>query len=159
MKHNPIICAIDTHNLEHAEKLTDSLRDSVSVFKLGLEFFTSQGAPAVRQIANKGIPVFLDLKFHDIPNTVHGAVKAACETGVFMMTVHTSGGAAMLEAAVSARNEAKKKAGVKPLLLGVTVLTSLEQTDLDMMGIKRKLSDQALALAEIAANAGIDCAE
>src|ERR1700735_5552962 len=99
---NPIICAIDTIDIEEADSLISALQGEIGAIKLGLEFFTANGASGVRQLAHHNVPVFLDLKFHDIPNTVAKAIKATAGIDSFMMTVHTSGGRDMLRAAIDA---------------------------------------------------------
>src|SRR5687768_13449434 len=105
MQDNPIICAVDTTDVQQAHALAETLGSSVGALKLGLEFFTANGAAGVKQILDRNIPVFLDLKFHDIPNTVAKAIKATAGIDTFMMTVHTSGGQAMLRAAIDASME------------------------------------------------------
>lgn len=154
---NPIICAIDTVDIDQARTLTRALRGVVGGVKLGLEFFTANGAAGVRQIAESQLPVFLDLKFHDIPNTVAKAIQATAGIDTFMMTVHTSGGRAMLQAAIDASMEVALKTGQeRPMIIGVTVLTSLDQDDLAMIGFKHAVNEQVLRLAELASSAGLD---
>jgi orotidine-5'-phosphate decarboxylase len=149
---NPICCAIDRPDLAGALDLVRALADSVGWVKLGLEFFTANGPAGVAAVAATGVPLFLDLKLHDIPNTVAGAVRAVTRLPVDLLTLHASGGRAMLEAAVRARDAA----GRRLRLLGVTVLTSLDARDLEELGIARTPADQVLALAEIALEAGVD---
>lgn len=154
---NPIICAVDTTDVARACSLSTALRAHVGAIKLGLEFFTANGAAGVRQITSQNIPVFLDLKFHDIPNTVAKAIQATAGINTFMMTVHTSGGRAMLRAAIDASNEVAATTGKeRPLIIGVTVLTSLDQDDLCMIGFKHQVQDQVLRLADLAQNCGLD---
>lgn len=157
LKPNPIICAVDTQDVEKAQALAGQLHGSVGALKLGLEFFTASGAEGVRAVAESGLPIFLDLKFHDIPNTVAGAIKSTGGMDVFMMTVHASGGHAMLQAAAQA---AKEVAAVmikkKPLVVGVTVLTSLDESDLSAIGVSGKMQDQVKRLAELAQKSGLD---
>jgi len=117
---NPIIVALDVETLDEAKALVKVLGDSVEVYKIGSQLFTAYGPQAVRDIAGMGKKIFLDLKFHDIPNTVANAVESATGLGVFMLTVHTIGGKEMMQAAVAA---AQKKTP-RPLIVGVTVLTS-----------------------------------
>src|SRR3954467_909868 len=129
MHHNPIICAVDTTDVEQARKLADELDSHVGALKLGLEFFPANGPAGVHQIG--GHPIFLDLKFHDIPNTVAKAIQATAGIDTFMMTVHTAGGQAMLRPAIDASMEVAATTGKeRPLIIGVTVLTSLDQDDL-----------------------------
>lgn len=149
---NPICCAIDRPDLAGAVDLVRALADSVGWVKLGLEFFTANGPAGVGSVAATGVPLFLDLKLHDIPNTVEGAVRAVARLPVDLLTLHASGGRAMLQAAVRARDAA----GRRLRLLGVTVLTSLDARDLEELGIARTPADQVLALAEIALEAGVD---
>lgn len=149
---NPIFCAIDRPDLDGAVRLGHQLRGAVGGLKLGLEFFTAQGPAGVRQVAAaSGLPIFLDLKFHDIPNTVAGAVRSAASLGVAMLTVHASGGQEMLRAAV----EAAVAVPSPPLVLAITVLTSLDATDLHEIGVEAAPLDQALRLAELAAGCGV----
>ncbi len=152
---NPIICALDTTDVEEACALTELLKDHVGAFKLGLEFFTANGAAGVRNCASS--PVFLDLKFHDIPNTVEKAIAATAGINTFMMTVHTSGGQAMLRAAIRASMDVAATTGKeRPLIVGVTVLTSLDQDDLSIIGFCDRLHDQVKRLADLAQSSGLD---
>jgi len=154
---NPIICAIDTTDIEKADVLIGNLREEIGAIKLGLEFFTANGAAGVRKLASHKIPVFLDLKFHDIPNTVAKAIKATAGIDSFMMTVHTSGGRAMLQAAIDASMEVANLTGKeRPLIIGVTVLTSLDQADLSMTGVRDNLNDQVARLADLAQSCRLD---
>jgi orotidine-5'-phosphate decarboxylase len=157
LTYNPLICAIDTTDIDEANRLIGQLRDHIGAMKLGLEFFTANGATGVRQLEHYQIPVFLDLKFHDIPNTVAKAIKATAGINTFMMTVHTSGGRAMLKAALDASMEVSLITGkARPLIVGVTVLTSLDQPDLSMIGIRDNINDQVLRLADLAQTCGLD---
>lgn len=147
---SPIICAIDTQDLSRAVELAVSLAPYLAAIKLGLEFFTANGPQGVKKVAENGTPIFLDLKLHDIPNTVSKAIIAAAEQGVSMLTVHTLGGRSMLEAA---RDTAKKLADVgktPPMLLGVTLLTSLGEDDLHEIGVLEETEPQVLRLAALA---------
>ncbi|MFM8944569.1 MAG: orotidine-5'-phosphate decarboxylase, partial [Actinomycetota bacterium] len=122
---NPLIVALDVPDLAHAEALASSLAGEVGLLKVGLELFCADGPEAVRRIARHA-PVFLDLKLHDIPNTVEGAARRCGALGVAMLTVHASGGAAMVEAAVRGSRAGAEDAGAPPpLVLAVTVLSSL----------------------------------
>jgi orotidine-5'-phosphate decarboxylase len=151
-KNNPVICAIDTVNVADATHLSRLLTGNVGALKLGLEFFTANGAAGVRQIVEQGLPVFLDLKFHDIPNTVAKAIKATAAIDAFMMTVHTAGGKAMMRGAADAAAELAKR----PLIVGVTVLTSLDQEDIKSIGVTGALPDQVKRLADLAQSSGLD---
>lgn len=155
---NRIFCAIDTTDLGHAVGLAQALAPNLGGLKIGLEFFNSHGAEGARRIAATGARLFLDLKFHDIPNTVAGAVRAAvagCRP--FMLNVHASGGANMMRAAALAAGEAAAKAGVpRPILIAVTVLTSLDDDDLRAIGQAGPASEQVTRLAELAQRCGLD---
>jgi len=154
---NPLICALDTTDIDDANQLIEQLRGHIGAIKLGLEFFTANGAAGVRQLEHHKIPVFLDLKFHDIPNTVARAIKATAGINSFMMTVHTSGGRAMLQAAIDASMEVSIITGkARPMIVGITVLTSLDQADLAMTGVKDNLNDQVLRLADLAQSCRLD---
>jgi orotidine-5'-phosphate decarboxylase len=149
---SPVFCAIDRPDLDGALALGRSLVGAVGGLKVGLEFVTANGPDGVRRIVDLGLPVFLDVKFHDIPNTVAGAVREAARLGVAMLTLHVSGGAAMLRAAVDSAHAAEPC----PKLLGVTVLTSIDDADLAAQGLLDKTADHGLRLGEIAWNAGVD---
>jgi len=154
---NPIICAVDTTDVSRAEEITEEVRTYVGGIKLGLEYFTANGAQGVKRITAMRVPVFLDLKFHDIPNTVAKAIQATASINTFMMTVHTAGGRAMLTAAIEASNEVAEQTGKeRPLIIGVTVLTSLDQDDLCMIGFHDNVLDQVKRLADLAQSAGLD---
>ena len=128
---NPLICALDTTRILHAQTLVETVRPHVGAIKLGLEFFTANGAAGVRALSDNTLPIFLDLKFHDIPNTVARAIAATAGIRTFMITVHTAGGRDMLRAAIDASDEIALLTGQqRPLIIGVTVLTSLDQDDL-----------------------------
>lgn len=154
---NPIICAIDTTETEAARELVKQVQNSVGAIKLGLEYFTANGAAGVRQLASTELPVFLDLKFHDIPNTVSRAIKATAGINTFMMTVHTAGGRDMLRSAIDASMEVAHTTGKeRPLIIGVTVLTSLDQDDLQIIGINNRLTDHVMRMADLAQSSGLD---
>lgn len=151
-----IIIAIDVGTKAEAVTLTGRLKEA-QVFKVGMELFTAEGPPLLREIARRGKKVFLDLKYHDIPNTVAGAVRAATRHGVFMLTLHASGGKEMMITAAQAAAEAAAKEGKpKPLLLAVTVLTSLKDEQLREVGCAASVAEQVLRLASLAQAAGID---
>lgn len=145
-----LIVALDVSNAVDAQEIVYELGQAVSFYKVGLQLFTAEGPKIVSELVNSGRKVFLDLKLHDIPNTVAGAVKAASELGVAMLTVHAGGGSRMLTAAV----EAAAAAPTPPMILAVTVLTSLSSGDLQQVGIKTEISEQVLLLGQLAKSAG-----
>ena len=145
---NPIIAALDVPDAEEALKLAEAIAPAVGAFKIGKELFVSAGPDIVKRVRDTGAAVFLDLKFHDIPNTVAKAVASAVRLDVQMLTVHTCGGTAMLKAAV-------KAADGGPLVLGVTVLTSMDESDLAEVGVQRSPADQVLHLAQLATQTGL----
>ena len=149
---NPIFCALDTTDAEAAAALAHALKSAIGGIKLGLEFFIAHGPEGVRKAA-AGMPLFLDLKLHDIPNTVAGAVRAIAPLGVTMTTIHASGGAAMMKAAADAAAQAGP---ARPLLLGVTILTSLDEESLPSIGFGGTVSDSAKRLAALAQQSGLD---
>src|SRR5687767_238681 len=152
---NPIIAALDVATLDKALNLAQNLASAVGAFKVGSELFTSAGPEIVRRLRATGASVFLDLKFHDIPNTVRGAVAAVTRLDVQMLTVHCSGGLEMLQAAEIAAQETA--AGLRrqpPLVLGVTVLTSMDKTELERTGVSAVIEDQVERLAKLARQAG-----
>lgn len=156
-KYNPIICAIDVKDVKSALDLCSELKESVGVIKLGLEFFTLNGPDAIKAVKKCGLPIFLDLKFHDIPNTVAEAVRSAVRLGVQMLTIHTSGGKTMMQAAAAAaKDEALKLNIAAPIILGVTVLTSMDESDLKGVGIEKNVTSQVVSLAKLAVESGLD---
>jgi orotidine-5'-phosphate decarboxylase len=153
---NPIIAALDVSTVEMALKLAEEIRPAVGAFKIGSELFTTGGPEIVRQIRSSGASVFLDLKFHDIPNTVAKAVAAATRLDVQMLTIHTSGGLEMMRAArESAQQTAKDCGRAAPLVLGVTVLTSMDSRTLAEIGSNTNLGAQVERLADLAVKAGL----
>jgi orotidine-5'-phosphate decarboxylase len=153
---NPIIVALDVSTADEALKLAEHLAPVAGGFKVGSELFTSAGPDIVRRIRAMGAPVFLDLKFHDIPNTVTKAVSAAVRLDVQMMTVHISGGREMIKAAEQAAQESAWRLGhTPPLVLGVTVLTSLDTNALSELGFDPNVSRQVRRLANMANKAGL----
>jgi orotidine-5'-phosphate decarboxylase len=146
-----LIVALDVDSASKAYRMASLVRDSCGTFKVGKQLFTAEGPALVRELAATG-SVFLDLKFHDIPNTVAGAVREAAKLGVRMLTVHASGGADMLQAAVAA---ARETSGA-PMVLAVTVLTSLDDNDLQEIGVSGRVLDQVLRLASLARAQGCD---
>ena len=155
--HNPIIVALDVPTPEKALDLAEELAPVVGAFKIGSELFTSAGPDVVRQIHRMRAAVFLDLKFHDIPNTVTKAVSAATRLGVQMLTIHTGGGLAMMQAAETAARETAAQMGFKqpPLVLGVTVLTSMDSDALAEVGQPSNVARQVESLAHLAVKAGL----
>jgi orotidine-5'-phosphate decarboxylase len=152
-----ILVALDVESRDEALKLADALRGNVGGFKIGSRLFTAEGPAIVRALADRGDRVFLDLKFHDIPNTVATAVTAAAQLGVWMLNVHASGGAAMMRAAAEAAHDSAAARGAKPpLVIAVTVLTSMSQAALAETGVVIEMMDQVLRLAELTKEAGLD---
>jgi orotidine-5'-phosphate decarboxylase len=152
-----LLVALDVDSGDRALELARRLRDVAGGFKVGSRLFTLEGPAIVRRIVDLGARVFLDLKFHDIPNQVAQTIEAAVQTGAWMVNVHTSGGAAMMQGAARAASTAASEHDVaKPILIGVTVLTSLDEPALRAIGIERRLLDQVIALAGLAKDAGLD---
>ena len=153
-----LVLALDVDNFESAEKLVEKLNNYVGVFKVGSQLFTAEGTKVIKMINKKGGKVFLDLKFHDIPNTVARAAEVATKLGVYIFDVHTSGGYEMMKAAAEASKKISLVLGVrKPLILGVTLLTSINQEILEKeIGVKNKLEEQVVHLAKLAKAAGLD---
>ncbi|MEA3489597.1 MAG: orotidine-5'-phosphate decarboxylase [Candidatus Omnitrophota bacterium] len=152
-----LIVALDVDNINRALELIDILAPVVEVFKVGIAPFTGFGHNLLEELRFAGKKCFLDLKFHDIPNTVLNAARAAAARGVFMINFHCLGGRKMLEAAVKGAKEAGgDEEGKKPLLLGVTVLTSMGDEDLRAVGLSGVLRDRVIDLAGLAADAGMD---
>jgi orotidine-5'-phosphate decarboxylase len=149
---SPVIVALDYSDLSSVETMADQLDPAQCRVKVGKELFTHCGPDVVRKLQDRGFDVFLDLKFHDIPNTVAGAVKAAADLGVWMVNVHASGGARMMEAAAEAIANFKQA----PSLIAVTVLTSMNQQDLFDVGIDCKPVEQVLRLAKLSQRCGLD---
>jgi orotidine-5'-phosphate decarboxylase len=151
-----LIIALDFPELEPCRKLLGELKDLVKIYKIGSELFTAHGWEAVELVHKSGGQVFLDLKLHDIPTTVAKTSRVIAKRGVFMFNVHTLGGLEMMQEARRAVDEACQGAK-KPLLLGVTILTSLEEKILAKeLGIERPLKEEVLALARLAKEAGLD---
>jgi orotidine-5'-phosphate decarboxylase len=146
-----LIVALDVDSVERAKKLVDMLYPEVQIFKIGSQLFTKSGPAAVKMVRKKGAKVFLDLKFHDIPNTVACAAQEAKLHEVFMLNVHALGGSEMMRAVVKARGKSKT-----PLLLAVTVLTSMDRRELGNIGIFRSSSAQVKKLALLAKECGMD---
>ena len=152
-----LIVALDVGSRDKALSLVTALRPKVQRFKIGMELFTTCGPPLVREILERGGQIFLDLKFHDIPNTVARAAVAAARLGVGMFTLHLSGGSMMARRAVDELEAHCQVYRVpRPKVLGVTVLTSLSAGDLEEIGVGRSIEDQVVALAEMGKSAGLD---
>ena len=145
-----LIVALDVSTASEAARIVQSVGESAGLFKVGKQLFTAAGPQVVRDLVTSGKKVFLDLKFHDIPNTVAAAVRSASALGASMITVHASGGSKMLKAAVEAATSAPNP----PLVLAVTVLTSLGQQDLEEIGFAGHMKDQVLRLASLAQTSG-----
>jgi orotidine-5'-phosphate decarboxylase len=153
MTDSKIIVALDYADAESAKALVNRLDPALCKLKVGKELFTTAGPAFVESLVKQGYDVFLDLKFHDIPNTVAKACQAAANLGVWMLNVHASGGLPMMQAAQEGLDKAY---GAKaPLLIAVTVLTSMDESTLHTLGIQRSLSDHVLALAKLTQQAGL----
>lgn len=156
-KNSKTIVALDASNLDEALKLVETLAPRVAAFKIGMEFFTANGPEGAIKIIEKGGDVFLDLKYHDIPNTVSKAVAEATKLGVWMTNIHAGGGFEMIKAASESAKQTADKLGVrKPILLAVTVLTSLNDELLAQIGFANKAAEQVVILAKLAKDAGAD---
>jgi orotidine-5'-phosphate decarboxylase len=152
-----LLVALDVDTVAEARALAERLRGAVGGFKIGNRLFTSEGPRLVEELADRGDRVFLDLKFHDIPNTVAGAVAAATRLGAWMVNVHASGGAAMMRAArTAADEEAVRQSRKPPLLIAVTMLTSLDQQALTEIGLHASVAEQVGRLAALTESAGLD---
>jgi len=157
MVNDKIIIALDVNTIKEEERLLDILSPQIQIFKIGMELFYSCGAKAVEIVKKYDRDIFLDLKFHDIPNTVYAAGRAAARLGVFMFNVHASGGIDMMKKAVEGAEEESGKLGVnRSKILGVTVLTSIDFKALNRTGVGASPSDQVLNLASLAKEAGLD---
>jgi orotidine-5'-phosphate decarboxylase len=153
MATNPVVVALDFEQKAAALDLVSQLDPTLCRLKVGKEMFTHFGPGFVTELQQRKFDVFLDLKFHDIPNTVAKAVRAAADLGVWMVNVHASGGSKMMQAAVQALADYGTD---RPLLIAVTVLTSMEQTDLTELGITRSVAEQVSHLASLTKQAGLD---
>lgn len=151
-----IIVALDTKDTDQALDMASKLSNAAA-FKLGLEFFCANGPEGIRILTKKGLKIFLDLKLHDIPNTIEGAIKASVLINPFMMTVHISGGRSMLQRSMSTIKECCEKKSLKrPLIVGVSVLTSIDEEDFNALGLSGRMEDQVKRLADLALNSGLD---
>ena len=152
-----LLVALDVDTGARARELATTLRDVVGGVKIGSRLFTLEGPSLVRELADQGIKVFLDLKFHDIPNTVAQAVESGVRTGAWMINVHASGGVPMMQAAAHAAAATAAAIGrPRPLVIGVTVLTSMDDVTLKSVGVTRPLDEQVVQLARMAREAGLD---
>ena len=145
-----LIVALDVSSAAAAQKIVAAVGDSAGAYKVGMQLYTSEGPAVVRELVQSGRRVFLDLKYYDIPNTVEAAVKEAAQLGVSMLTVHASGGCRMLRAAAGAAVSSSPS----PTILAVTVLTSLDEDDLNKIGVRGSVVDQVLRLAALALSNG-----
>ena len=148
-----LIVALDVSSTQEVERIVDRLGDAISFYKIGLELFSAEGPDVVKAVKRRGKKVFLDLKLHDIPRTVERAVKSGAALGVDLMTLHAAGGKAMIRAAKDAALACGPKA---PKILAVTVLTSLDQSDLADLGVTRDMKAQVEALGRLACSNGAD---
>ena len=154
---NRLLIALDVESGVRALELASELRDVAGGFKIGSRLFTLEGPSLVRALADRGVRVFLDLKFHDIPNTVAQAVESAVLTGAWMVNVHASGGVPMMEGARrAAAATAARTAVPSPLVIAVTVLTSMDAATLRTVGVERTVEDHVVALARLTQQAGLD---
>lgn len=152
-----IYCALDVPDLGAATELAAAVKGHVGGLKLGLEFYSAVGPDGIRAIRDLGLPVFLDLKLHDIPNTVAGAVRALAPLGAEILTVHVMGGPEMMRrAAAEAKDAAVKESMSAPKVIGVTVLTSLDEGDLADAGVSGSAEAQVVRMAELAQRSGLD---
>ena len=152
-----VIIALDVSTAAEAEEIVEDLRGQVGAFKIGLQLYTAEGPSIVRRFTSSGIQIFLDLKFHDIPNTVARAAAEAAKLGVWMFNVHASGGEEMMRTTTESVDEVCNNEGItRPLIIGVTVLTSMNDAGLNSVGIAGGADDQVLRLARLAAAAGLD---
>jgi orotidine-5'-phosphate decarboxylase len=152
-----LLVALDVDTVADARAMADRLRGIAGGFKIGPRLFTSEGPAFVEELASRGDRVFLDLKFHDIPNTVAGAVAAAARLGVWMVNVHAAGGSAMMRAARdAAHEEAARVSRPAPLVIAVTMLTSLSAESLDEIGVNDPMASQVGRLAALAQTSGLD---
>ncbi|MBU4240495.1 MAG: orotidine-5'-phosphate decarboxylase [Actinomycetia bacterium] len=154
---SPLIMALDTTELGEARRLAGEVREFVDIVKVGLQLFSREGTGAVKALKDDGFEVFLDIKMNDIPNTVATACEGLCEYEPFMLTVHTTGGQEMMRAAGSSVREACARSGLRrPLLIGVTVLTSMDFLALEKIGVNVPVEEQVIRLARLAVDSGMD---
>jgi orotidine-5'-phosphate decarboxylase len=153
---NRILAALDVPTARDAVSLADRIRPHVAGLKIGSQLFTAEGPSLVRELVDRGDRLFLDLKYHDIPNTVAEAVRSAARLGVWMLNVHASGGLKMMKAAREAADQAADARGSRPIVIAVTVLTSFDEEGFRATGVNRPIGEQVVALAAMAQDAGLD---
>ncbi len=153
---NRILAALDVPTARDAVRMADRIRSHVAGLKIGSQLFTAEGPPLVRELVDRGDRIFLDLKYHDIPNTVAEAVRSAALLGVWMVNVHATGGMKMMAAARDAADQAADSRGSRPILIAVTVLTSFDEDSYRATGVNRPIAAQVEALAAMAQDAGLD---
>lgn len=151
-KKSPIIVALDLDGIDETNKILDNLTGLPITVKVGMKLYTAYGPKLIENIQKRDLNIFLDLKYHDIPNTVREATKEAARLGVNMLTIHASGGKDMIEAAKNGVSGSKNP----PSILAVTVLTSMDKADLESVGVNKSLDTQVLDLAKLAINSGAD---
>lgn len=152
-----IYCALDSVDVDDVVAMARQLKGHVGGVKLGLEFYCANGADGYKRVRDTGMPIFLDLKFHDIPNTVAGAIRAVAPLGPKILTIHTQGGPDMMRRASDTAAEQADKYGLqKPVVAGVTILTSMDQSDLTSIGVQDSVADQVRRLASLAYENGLD---
>ena len=151
-----LLVALDLDTADDARRMADRLRGHVGGLKVNVHLYTAEGPQFVRGLIERGDKVFLDLKYHDIPNTVAGAVRTAARLGVWMLNVHAGGGRAMMQAARTAARQAHEESGRAPFVIAVTVLTSLDEPSLAETGVSGSLDQQVERLALLAQDAGLD---
>lgn len=157
MNKEKIIVALDVETADEARKHIAGLREHAGAFKIGLQLFTSAGAPFVRELVKSDIKLFLDLKFHDIPSTVAKAAVEVARLGVWMFNIHAIGGREMMRQTVEMVSEVCEKENlIRPKIIGVTVLTSSDQNTLTEIGIEKEITSQVLNLARLTAECGLD---
>ncbi len=158
MVKDKIIVALDVPTKEEALAIVDELGDKVGAYKIGMQLYNACGPEIIEEVTKRKGRIFLDLKFHDIPNTVASAARVAANLGVYMFNVHACGGSTMMKAAADALKEEAAKLGVeRPLLIAVTVLTSMNEEELQgEVGISRSLNEQVAAMAKLAKDCGLD---
>lgn len=149
---NPVFCALDTVDLRQALDWARAVKPFIGGLKIGMEFFNANGPEGVKAVVALGLPVFADLKLHDIPNTVAGGVRGIAPLGIAILNIHASGGFAMMRAAA----EEARKAGTGMKIIGVTILTSLDNQDLRAVGMTGTPEEQVLRLAQLAKDSGLD---
>ncbi len=157
MKKEKIIVALDVPTEREAKEIIAELRDDVGAFKIGLQLFTSAGASFIKEIVDDGIKIFLDVKFHDIPNTVAKASIEVAKLGIWMFNIHALGGTEMMRrTALEVREFCEKESIEPPKIIGVTVLTSLDENGLKQAGIEKGIKKQVVNLAKLSAECGLD---